>query len=256
MRQVAQMLTKLLLIANGQMVWRAAIAGLCGSVTHTLLMLGKAKLGILEPFQPYQSLQIALSYWSGEYVHPLLPWVLSYVNGSSLAGFAFAGLYWHLPGASGPAKGFIAGVLGWLAMNLIFFPLLGLGLFVTHLGLGPWPAVFSLGMMLAYSVVMGIVYSMIYSATDRSPGGLAWRVVRVWPAGYLIPDHHAVAWAGFSRAWRYRRSATLTRIKKLLRSDGICRSGTKKVTLDPREKNAQPHSTAFTCFCSCHSYRR
>jgi hypothetical protein len=182
--------------------------------------------------------------------------VLSYVNGSSLAGFAFAGLYWHLPGASGPAKGFIAGVLGWLAMNLIFFPLLGLGLFVTHLGLGPWPAVFSLGMMLAYSVVMGIVYSMIYSATDRSPGGLAWRVVRVWPAGYLIPDHHAVAWAGFSRAWRYRRSATLTRIKKLLRSDGICRSGTKKVTLDPREKNAQPHSTAFTCFCSCHSYRR
>jgi hypothetical protein len=68
------MLPKLLLIANGQMVWRAAIAGLCGSVTHTLLMLGKAKLGILEPFQPYQSLQIALSYWSGEYVHPLLPW--------------------------------------------------------------------------------------------------------------------------------------------------------------------------------------
>jgi hypothetical protein len=49
-------------------------------------------------------------------------------------------------------------------MNLIFFPLLGLGFFVMHLGLGPWPALFSLGMMLTYSVAMGIVYCMIYTA--------------------------------------------------------------------------------------------
>ena len=91
-------------------IWKVAIAGLCGSVTHTLLMLVKTKLGILEAFQPYQSLQIALSYWTGEYVHPLLPWVISYVNGSTAAGFAFANLYRHLPGASGPIKGFIAGV--------------------------------------------------------------------------------------------------------------------------------------------------
>ena len=89
-------------------IWKVAIAGLCGSVTHTLLMLVKTKLGILDAFQPYQSLQIALSYWTGEYVHPLLPWVISYVNGSTAAGFAFANLYRHLPGASGPIKGFIA----------------------------------------------------------------------------------------------------------------------------------------------------
>ena len=58
-------------------------------------------------------------------------------------------------------KGFVSGVLGWLAMDLIFFPLLGLGLFATKLGLGLWPALFSLAMMLTYSVVMGTVYSMI-----------------------------------------------------------------------------------------------
>jgi len=118
---------------------------------------------ILESFQPYQSLQIALSYWTGEYVHPLVPWLLSYINGSTAAGFAFANLYRHLPGSSGPTKGFIAGVIGWLAMDLIFFPLLGLGPFATHLGFGLWPALFSLGMMLAYSVVMGIVYSIMDS---------------------------------------------------------------------------------------------
>ena len=123
-------------------VWKAAIAGLCGSVTHTLLMLGKAKLGILKSFQP-QSSQIALSYWTGEFVHPLVPWLLSYINGSTAAGFAFANLYRHLPGSSGPTKGFIAGAIGWLAMDLIFFPLLGLGPFATHLGFGLWPALFS-----------------------------------------------------------------------------------------------------------------
>jgi hypothetical protein len=134
-------------------------------------MLVKTKLGILEAFQPYQSLRIALSYWTGEYVHPLLPWLISYVNGSTAAGFAFANFYRHLPGASGPIKGFIAGVFGWLAMDLIFFPLLGLGLFASHLGLGPWPALFSLGMMLAYSVVMGTVYGIVYSGPDKSLAG-------------------------------------------------------------------------------------
>ena len=46
-------------------------------------------------------------------------------------------------------------------MDLIFFPLLGFGPFATHLGFGLWPALFSLGMMLAYSVAMGVVYSIM-----------------------------------------------------------------------------------------------
>ena len=129
-------------------------------------MLGKAKLGILESFQPYQSLQIALSYSTGGYIHPLVPWLLSYINGSTAAGFIFANLYHRLPSNSGPIKGFIAGVLGWLVMDLIFFPLLGLGPFAMHVGLGLWPALFSLGMMLAYSIVLGLVYSMIDAGPD------------------------------------------------------------------------------------------
>jgi hypothetical protein len=35
-----------------------------------------------------------------------------------------------------------------------------------HLGLGIWPALFSLGMMLAYSIVMGLVYSMMDAESD------------------------------------------------------------------------------------------
>jgi hypothetical protein len=41
-------------------IWKASVAGLCGSVTHTLLVIGKTELGLLESFQPYQSLQLRL----------------------------------------------------------------------------------------------------------------------------------------------------------------------------------------------------
>ena len=112
------------LVAKGW-VWKVAIAGLCGSVTHTLLMFAKAQLGILQSFQPYESLQTTLSQWSGYYIHPAVPWLISYVNGSTAAGFAFALLYRNLPGNSGATKGLASGVLGWLVMGLLFLPLLG-----------------------------------------------------------------------------------------------------------------------------------
>jgi hypothetical protein len=108
-------------LAEGKWVWKAAVEGLCGSVAHTLLMLAKARLGILQAFQPYQSLQAALSGWTGPHVHAAVPWLISYLNGSTAAGFRFARLCWPLPGKSGLVKGLIAGVLGWLAMDLISF---------------------------------------------------------------------------------------------------------------------------------------
>ncbi len=144
-------------------VWKVAIAGLCGSITHTGLMYAKSRLGILDTFQPYQSLRLALGHLTGQHVHPIVPWLISYLNSSTAAGFIFARLYWHLPGSNGLVKGFTSGVLGWLVMDLIFFPLLGLGPFAVQVGLGFGPALFSLWMMLTYSVVMGVVYGQIYA---------------------------------------------------------------------------------------------
>jgi len=138
--------------------WRSLFAGLCGSVAHTLLMYAKSRSGILPSFQPYQQLQITLGHWVGSDVHPLAPWVMSYLNGSIVVSFAFAHLYRLLPGGNSVIKGLVFGVLGWTAMMLLFFPLLGMGMFAARLGLGIWPAVFSLAMFLTYSIVMGIVY--------------------------------------------------------------------------------------------------
>ena len=67
-----------------------------------------------------------------------------------------------LPGSSGAAKGFVFGVFGWIAMGLLLFPMLGQGLFATRAGLGARPALFSLAMLLTYSIIMGIAYSTLY----------------------------------------------------------------------------------------------
>jgi hypothetical protein len=94
-------------------------------------------------FQPYQALQAALGELVGRGVHPLVPWLLSFVNGMAVLGFAFGRFYQNIPGHSGFVKGLLFGVAGWLVMNLAFLPLLGLGLFGSATGLGVQPALFT-----------------------------------------------------------------------------------------------------------------
>jgi hypothetical protein len=44
---------------------------------------------MLPAFQPYEALQAALSHWRGADIHPLMPFALSFVNGSTIVGFVF-----------------------------------------------------------------------------------------------------------------------------------------------------------------------
>lgn len=142
-------------------IWKSLAAGFCGSLAHSGLMFLKSWSGVLPSFQPYDDLQHALSAWVGSAVHPVVPWALSFLNGAVVLGFLFGRTYRALPGRSGAAKGFVFGVLGWIAMGLLFFPLLGRGLFARELGLGVLPALFSLLMLLTYGMMMGIAYSAL-----------------------------------------------------------------------------------------------
>jgi hypothetical protein len=121
----------------------------------------KARTGVLPSFQPYEDLQRALSHLFSGTIHPSLPWALSFLNGAVVLGFLFGRTYRLLPGQSGAAKGCMFGVFAWVAMGLLFFPLLGRGLFAVQYGLGLAPAAFSLVMMLTYSITMGIAYSIL-----------------------------------------------------------------------------------------------
>jgi hypothetical protein len=107
-------------------IWKPLIAGLSGTLVHFLFMYFKARAGILPSFQPYQTLQLTLNRWVGTDVPVFVPWALSFVNGMAILGFLFARIYQLLPGRNGTMKGLTFGLIGWIVMGLIFFPLIGL----------------------------------------------------------------------------------------------------------------------------------
>ncbi len=150
-------------------IWKAPVAGFCGSAAHALLMYLKSRTGLLPTFQPYDNFQAALGHLIGSHVDPIIPWAMSFLNGSTLLGLCFGWAYPRLPGNSGAAKGLAFGLAGWVVMGVLFFPLLGLGTFAMRLGLGIAPALFSLAMLLAYSVVMGMVYAVLASGSVAKP---------------------------------------------------------------------------------------
>jgi hypothetical protein len=144
-------------------IWKPVIAGLSGTIVHFVFMYFKSRLGLLPSFQPYQSFQVALSHWVGTNVPAIVPWALSFVNGMAILGFLFGRINRLLPGRNGLTKGLTFGLIGWVMMGLIFFPMIGLGPFAIRVGLGIGPALLSLAMLLTYSVVLGTVYAALNS---------------------------------------------------------------------------------------------
>ena len=142
-------------------IWKSLVAGLCGAIAHTLFISIKVHAGWLPTFQPYHALQKTLNELVGRDVHPVIPWIISYLNSMSFVGLLFGGSYRLLPGKHGITKGFVAGVLVWLVMGSVFFPLVGLGFFAWDVGLGLRPTLFSLTMVQAYSTVMGKVFAVL-----------------------------------------------------------------------------------------------
>ncbi len=143
--------------------WKSVAAGLCGSAAHSALMAFKAWARILPSFQPYDDLQVLLTTFVGSSVNPVIPWALSYFNGSVVLGFLFGHSYQRLPGSTGVVKGLVFGLVMWIVMGLIFFPAIGKGWFAAQTGLGIAPTLFTLVMVLTYSVTLGVTYAAFIS---------------------------------------------------------------------------------------------
>jgi hypothetical protein len=143
-------------------IWKSIVASGCGSLVHLLLMEFKTRTGLLPGFDPSTALEAALSRVLADAI-PLniAPWLFSQLNGATLIGLLFGRFFHLLPGGSGLAKGFILGVAGWLVLTMVLFPALGFGVFAFSLGLGVGPTVFSLAMVQAYSLVLGVVYAAL-----------------------------------------------------------------------------------------------
>jgi uncharacterized protein DUF6789 len=137
------------------------IAGLCGTVVHSLLGLVHSKTGPLPEFQPNDDFRRALSSVLGLDIHPDLAWLLLFINGAVIWGLVFGQVYRFLPGQYPWQKGVIFGISAWVVMGLVFFPLVGRGIFAVTLSLGAAPAILLLVMLLIYSVTMSLVYNFL-----------------------------------------------------------------------------------------------
>jgi hypothetical protein len=153
----------------GDRVWKSITAGLCGSAAHTALMALKSWADILPTFEPYHDLQALLASLAGSSIHPAIPWVLSYFNGSVVLGFLFGQFHRRLPGSTVLAKGAVFGLAIWIVMGLTFFPAIGKGAFAMDAGLGLKPAFFSLLMVLTYSITLSGVYSALGLPKGTTP---------------------------------------------------------------------------------------
>jgi len=137
------------------------IAGLCGTIVHSFLVLVHSKTGPLPDFQPNDDLQRGLSRLMDTEVHPGVAWMLLFFNGAVLWGFVFGQTYRFLPGKRPWQKGVFFGLCAWALMGFVFFPLVDRGIFAVALGHGIAPAVLILGMLLTYSVTMSFVYNFL-----------------------------------------------------------------------------------------------
>ena len=144
---------------------RAIIGGACGSATHASLMWVKARFDILPEFQPYNDLQRTLASTIKTVVPQSLLWTMAFLNGAVVLSFIFHRTYSILPGHSWVAKGLVFGIIAWVFMGMVFFPLIGEGLFAFGVDQGALPALFSLVMLLVYASTL----SAIYSGLHREP---------------------------------------------------------------------------------------
>jgi hypothetical protein len=137
------------------------IAGFCGTVAHSVLILVHAKTGPLPEFQPNDDIRRGLSSLIGTEIPPSVEWLLLFVNGAVIWGLIFGQSYRFLPGKNPWQKGAFFGISAWIVMGLVFFPLVDRGIFAVKLGLGIAPAILMLIMLLTYSLTMSLVYQFL-----------------------------------------------------------------------------------------------
>ena len=141
------------------------LAGLGATLVHLLLMEVKHRAGMLPSFEPYEYLHQALSPIVGQAAS--LGWAgwIPDVNGGMILGFAFGRAFAYLPGRSHLLKGAVFGVMAWLTLGLVLFPLAGHGAFAHEIGLGWMPAMLMLVMLMVYSAIMSSLYVVLAGLT-------------------------------------------------------------------------------------------
>lgn len=129
-------------------------AGFVATGILSVLMLGKAALGIMPDFDVVAMLSAMLGFPGVR----LVGWVAHFAIGTVLWGILFVMLLPHLPGGSYTLKGLAFGIAAWAAMMVAVMPMAKAGPFGLNFGLLA-PAMM-LMLHLVFGAALGAAYGM------------------------------------------------------------------------------------------------
>ncbi|SEO90352.1 DUF6789 family protein [Aquisalimonas asiatica] len=138
---------------------RGIIAGLVATLVMTILMVFRLAAGIMPWFNPIEVMSLAAQTAMNVVAVDVLGWFIHFVVGVLLWGGLFGLLAGFLPGGGYLARGLIFGVLAWLLVMVVLFPLAGSGLFGMGFGaLIPFGTLLS---HLIYGAVLGASFGWL-----------------------------------------------------------------------------------------------
>jgi hypothetical protein len=149
------------LMAAARVMRNIVIAGICGTFAQISLRAAREALGVLPDFQPYGDLQRQLFRWGGSSLPPSLQALLPLISGALIWSSIFAWAYPWIPGKTALLKGLSVSGFAWLLAGLVFFPVIGEGVFALNARAGAWPALLMLVMLCSYCVTLGLVYGWL-----------------------------------------------------------------------------------------------
>jgi len=133
-------------------------AGLVATIVMSMMMLVKAKMGLMPELDPIQMLGNMTG--GGRSVG----WILHFAIGTVLWGLLYAAIFGeHIRGAWWRGAVFATGA--WMLMMVVVMPMAGAGLFGLAMGIAA--PVMTLMMHLVFGVVLGATYGALLKRQDR-----------------------------------------------------------------------------------------
>lgn len=138
------------------------LAGFIATVVLSALMVMKAVMGIM----PQLDLPKMISGMMGAPETPMIGWIVHFMIGTLVYGFAIAWLGRGHPGKSSIGSGVLLAFIGWLIMMLVLMPMAGAGFFGMNMGI--MAPIMTLVLHLIFGVVLGWTYDRLTASHHRT----------------------------------------------------------------------------------------
>ena len=141
---------------NTSKIIKGIIAGFAGTIVLTMLMMMKAKMGMMPELNPVHMMADMVADKMGMEPNVMIGWIMHFMIGSVVWGAGFAVLNNLIPSQNQIKKGVLFGMGAWLMMMIGPMPMGGNGLF--GMNLGPMAPMMTFVFHIIFGVVLGSVF--------------------------------------------------------------------------------------------------